>query len=71
MTMEPRLWRSIVIAAGLTLASACSEGATTVLQDDRNEDRSYIVMHEDLAELKADFNAASDKVRLFFIVGPT
>ena len=68
--MELRLWPSIVVVVGLTLASACSVGATTV-QGDRNADGSYIVMNDDLAELKADFNAASDKVRLFFIVGPT
>ncbi len=68
--MDLRLWTAIIVAMGLALASVCSEGATTV-QDDRNEEASYVVMHDDLAELKADFNAASDKVRLFFIVGPT
>lgn len=68
--MELRPSISMFIAVGLTLASVCSEGATTV-PDDRNADGSYIVMNDDLAELKADFNAASDKVRLFFIVGPT
>jgi hypothetical protein len=32
---------------------------------------NYVVMGDDLAELKADFNAAVDQVRLLFIVGPT
>ena len=31
----------------------------------------YVVMGEDLAELKRDFNEAADQVRLVFIVGPT
>ena len=35
------------------------------------EDQPYVLMHEDLAELKADFNNAADQVRLVFIVGPT
>ena len=32
---------------------------------------SFVVMQDDLARLKADFNAAADDVRLIFIVGPT
>ena len=31
----------------------------------------YVVVEDDLARLKADFNAAADGVRLVFIVGPT
>ena len=31
----------------------------------------YILMQNDLAPLKADFNEAVDQVRLVFIVGPT
>ncbi len=31
----------------------------------------YVVMGDDLAALKTDFNAAVDQVRLLFIVGPT
>ena len=31
----------------------------------------YVLMDEDLAELKSDFNDAVDQVRLVFIVGPT
>ena len=35
------------------------------------EDQPYVLMDENLAELKADFNNAVDQVRLVFIVGPT
>ncbi len=35
------------------------------------ESPPYILMQDDLAELKADFNDAVDRVRLMFIVGPT
>ena len=31
----------------------------------------YVLMNEDLSELKSDFNDAVDQVRLVFIVGPT
>ena len=31
----------------------------------------YVLMDEDLSELKSDFNHAVDQVRLLFIVGPT
>ena len=31
----------------------------------------YVLMQDDLAPLKTDFNAAVDQVRLVFIVGPT
>lgn len=31
----------------------------------------YVVMGDDLAALKTDFNTAIDQVRLLFIVGPT
>ena len=33
--------------------------------------KSYIVMQNDLKDIKADFNEAVDQVRLVFIVGPT
>ena len=31
----------------------------------------YVLMQEDLAELRSAFNQAVDQVRLVFIVGPT
>lgn len=36
-----------------------------------NSANSYVVMADDLAQLKADFNDSADQVRLVFIVGPT
>jgi hypothetical protein len=33
--------------------------------------RPYVLMENDLADLKAGFNEAVDQVRLVFIVGPT
>ena len=50
-----------VLVLALSLAG-CS-------QADANTD--YVHMDSDLKALKADFNAASDQVRLVFIVGPT
>ncbi len=39
--------------------------------DSYNSANSYILMADDLAELKADFNESVDQVRLVFIVGPS
>ena len=39
--------------------------------DGYNSANSYMVMADDLAELKADFNESVDQVRLVFIVGPS
>ena len=36
-----------------------------------NSPMPYVLMDDDLAALKSDFNAAVDQVRLVFIVGPT
>ena len=36
-----------------------------------NSANSYVVMADDLAKLKADFNESVDQVRLVFIVGPS
>ena len=33
--------------------------------------QEVVDLAEDLAQLKADFNAATDQLRLVFIVGPT
>ena len=33
--------------------------------------RPYVLMENDLVQLKTDFNEAVDQVRLVFIVGPT
>lgn len=33
--------------------------------------KKYIVMRQDLSEIKNDFNESADKVRLLFIISPT
>ena len=48
----------------LFAAISCSAFAT-------EKELPYVLMNNDLAELKADFNEAADQVRLVFIVGPT
>ena len=35
------------------------------------QDQTYILMDDELSELRTDFNDAVDQVRLVFIVGPT
>lgn len=41
--------------------------------EERTENHAphYVLMQDDLTQLKTDFNAAVDQVRLVFIVGPT
>jgi hypothetical protein len=63
IAMTVKVWISVVLlCAWLSVVSADSWAA---------EPRPYILMQEDLAELKLDFNQAVDQVRLVFIVGPT
>ncbi len=60
---------SLALVTSLLLTS-CTEAPdeTLVISTSPHE---IIDMAENLAELKADFNAAVDQVRLIFIVGPT
>jgi len=51
-----------MLAALLLATSAATSAASPA---------PYVVMQDDLAQLKADFNAAADGVRLVFIVGPS
>ena len=57
--MRGKYW----FAASLLITSATATASEST--------SPYVLMQNDLAELKADFNAAVDKVRLVFIVGPT
>ena len=61
-----------ILACALVLAG-CGDGTSLAREEAAAEAVSteYVVMGEDLAELKSDFNAAVDQVRLLFIVGPT
>ena len=64
-------WRSASCILGTTLLIAGCSDATTQETASSATASEYVVMGEDLADLKADFNAAVDQVRLLFIVGPT
>lgn len=64
--MNVRLLICALLLAGCgEVTSRATQGAVTEATDD------YVVMGDDLAALKTDFNAAIDQVRLLFIVGPT
>ena len=56
------------LVAGIFLLVAINTVTPIFAADDAS---SLVVMQDDLAELKADFNEAVDQVRLVFIVGPT
>jgi hypothetical protein len=49
---------------------ACSQESTTPLTDG-NGKPAYLSLDKDLGQLRADFNAMADKVRLVFISGPS
>lgn len=53
------------------LLAGCGDTTSRVTQGTVTTTDDYVVMGEDLAALKTDFNAAIDQVRLLFIVGPT
>ncbi len=54
----------LLVGCGDTTSPA-TQGTVSDPADD------YVVMSDDLAALKTDFNEAIDQVRLLFIVGPT
>jgi len=58
-----------IIGAGLAACSPNDAGDSAV--DAQLADPSYVVMGEDLQQLKDDFNANAGRVRLLFISGPT
>jgi uncharacterized protein YceK len=65
--MNVRLLICALLLAGCgEVTSRATQGAVTDAATD-----DYVVMGDDLAALKTDFNAAIDQVRLLFIVGPT
>ena len=57
------------VGAGLAACSPNDAGDSAV--DSQLADASYVVMGEDLQQLKDDFNANEGRVRLLFISGPT
>ena len=52
------------------LLAACAQEAPTPTTNVAGKP-AYITLNEDLSQLKADFNAMTDKVRLVFISGPS
>ena len=61
-----------ILGCALLLIS-CGDATTPTTREAASDtaSESYVVMGDDLAALKTDFNAAVDQVRLLFIVGPT
>lgn len=60
---------ALVIIATLMLGACSPETPTSTAA--REAKPAYVTLSEDLTQLKADFNAMSDKVRLVFISGPS
>ncbi|NNE61379.1 MAG: hypothetical protein HKN35_10820 [Woeseia sp.] len=59
----------------LTLVACGQDNTEPVAEQSAGEtyvsDRSYLVLDEELTQLKYDFNASAGKVRLLFLSGPT
>ena len=63
--------RLLLIFIGGALAACSPNDAGDSAVDAQLADPSYVVMGEDLQQLKDDFNANAGRVRLLFISGPT
>jgi hypothetical protein len=62
----------MIVKHGIAAALLAVSFATVSLDISAQESRApYVLMHDDLSELKADFNEAVDQLRLVFVVGPT
>ncbi len=62
------LYRALLISAVLTLSACGVDEKSAALNPDKPP---YVTLNAELSQLKADFNAMSDKVRLVFISGPS
>jgi len=67
--MKPMRLLLILIGGALVACSPNDAGDSAV--DAQLAEPSYVVMGEDLQQLKDDFNANEGRVRLLFISGPT
>ncbi len=67
--MKPMRLLLILIGGVLVACSPNDAGESAV--DAQLSDSSYVVMGEDLQQVKDDFNANAGRVRLLFISGPT
>jgi hypothetical protein len=61
-------FRTLMIGAALALSACGSDDQSTSPDPDKPP---YVTLDAELTQLKADFNAMSDKVRLVFISGPS
>ncbi len=64
------------LMAALTLLAACGQQSEQSVTSEQNEqsqpgENSYVILGEDLQQLKDDFNANEGRVRLMFLNGPT
>ena len=55
----------------LLMLAACAPEAPTTQHVDKAGKPPYVILDDNLTQLKADFNAMTDKVRLVFISGPS
>ncbi len=62
------LYRALMISAVLTLSACGVDEKSAVLNPDKPP---YVTLNAELSQLKADFNAMSNKIRLVFISGPS
>ncbi len=62
--------KRIIGAITVLLLAACSPDAPEVAPN-AQASTSYFTLTEDLAQLKTEFNAANEKIRLVFISGPS
>lgn len=67
--MKP-MWLLLILFGGALVACSPSDVGDSAV-DSALSDSSYVVMGEDLRQLKDDFNANAGRVRLLFINGPT
>jgi hypothetical protein len=67
--MNTRLQR--LIFSLLVLLTACTPDTPTSGDLNAQDKPSYVTLSDDLTQLKIDFNAMTDKVRLVFISGPS
>ncbi len=63
--------RLLLILIGGALVACSPNDAGDSAADSQLADASYVVMGEDLQQVKDDFNANAGRVRLLFISGPT
>jgi len=64
--MKNSLYR-LIITITLLIISGCDQGENS----NPKSKLDFVVLDQELTQLKQDFNRRKDQLRLFFIVGPT